>query len=100
MKRGDLILLVLFASCQPTFESGKTLCSDKQECPSGFVCGYDGTNYVCFDNKLAGCEKGYFYCPGSGTCKTSLTACSTTPGGSGGSVRFERMRPNDREHCL
>lgn len=86
MKRGDLIL-VLFVSCQPTFQDGKTLCSDKLECPSGFVCGNNGTNYVCFDNKIAGCPSGYFYCADSGTCTTSLATCSTTStGGSSGST--------------
>ena len=85
MKRGDLVLLVLLVSCQPNFQNGKTLCSDKQECPSGFVCGNDGTDNFCFDNKIAGCPSGYFYCASSGVCKVSLTQCSTTSTGSGGS---------------
>lgn len=84
MKRGDLILLVLFASCQPTFESGKTLCSDKQECPSGFVCGYDGTNYVCFTS-TGGSSGSTSTCSASqmpdagGTCNV-LPACGCPAG--------------------
>jgi hypothetical protein len=38
MKRGSLILLVLFVGCDAHFESGKTHCSNKGECPSGYVC--------------------------------------------------------------
>jgi hypothetical protein len=49
MKRGSLILLVAFLGCEPHFESGKTLCSDKGECPGGFVC----RNNYCFDNHSA-----------------------------------------------
>jgi hypothetical protein len=38
MKRGSLILLVFFVGCDAHFESGKTQCSDKGECPSGYTC--------------------------------------------------------------
>ena len=89
MKRNDLILLVLLVGCSPHFQSGKTQCSDQGECPSGFICLNDvndgtATGYLCFDN-IPGCAKGNFYCEGLGICKTSLAACSATPG-SGGSV--------------
>jgi hypothetical protein len=50
MKRGSLILLVLFVGCGPHFESGKTLCSDKGECPGGFFC----SNNVCVDSTTSG----------------------------------------------
>ena len=49
MKRGSLIILVAFLGCEPHFESGKTICSDKGECPGGFVC----RNNYCFDNHSA-----------------------------------------------
>jgi hypothetical protein len=55
-----LVHFIIFASvalagCQPTFISGKTQCSDKNECPSGFTCVDDGTTAIhyCFD-KLPG----------------------------------------------
>jgi hypothetical protein len=47
MKRGSLILLAIFLGCGPHFEDGKTLCSDKGECPGGFVC----INNLCYDNQ-------------------------------------------------
>jgi len=84
MKRGSFILLVLSVGCGPHFENGKTQCSDQRECPSGFVCGSNGTSYVCFDNSIVRCPSGYFYCAQSASCATSLAACSTPQGGSGG----------------
>jgi hypothetical protein len=42
MKPSSLIFLILFVSCSPNFQSGKTQCSDKGECPSGFVCSGNG----------------------------------------------------------
>ena len=86
MKRGAFILLVFFVGCEPHFQSGRTQCSDKGDCPSGFVCGRNGTSNVCFDNKLAGCPRGYVYCPQSTTCAMSFAACPAATGGSGGSA--------------
>lgn len=82
MKRGDIILLVLFVSCQPTFQSGKTLCSDKMECPSGFVCGSDGTNYVCFDNKIGGGGSGGSLGGSSGSTSTCPASKLPEAGGT------------------
>jgi hypothetical protein len=80
MKRPSLLLLVVVAGCQPHYSSGKTQCSDKNECPSGFVCGNDGTNSVntCFDRGTTTCsDTGTFYCPQTNTCWQSLVDCST-----------------------
>ena len=68
MKRGSLILLAIFVGCGPHFESGKTLCSDKGECPGGFFC----SNGVCVDNQTG---------PGSGG-----NGGNGANGGSGGSA--------------
>jgi hypothetical protein len=78
MKRW-LILLVA-ASCTPQYESGKTQCSDKRECPGGYSCSDDGTNAVhfCVENKKQGCpDNSVLYCSQSGTCWDKLGACST-----------------------
>jgi hypothetical protein len=87
MKRNDVILMVLFVGCSPHFQSGKTQCSDKLECPSGFVClnpvnNGNAAGWFCFDD-IAGCANGSFYCAELGICKTSLAACSVTPGSGG-----------------
>jgi hypothetical protein len=56
MKRGSLTILVLFVGCSPNFQSGKTLCSDKGECPSGYVCSYNGAGAprVCVNAPTSG----------------------------------------------
>jgi hypothetical protein len=82
MKYNRLLLLIVLAGCQPTYTSGKTECSDKKQCPSGFSCSDDGTNAVhyCIDNKnLPACAStnSTFYCSQSNTCWSQPGACST-----------------------
>ena len=71
MKRGSLILLFLFVGCGPHFESGKTLCSDKGECPGGFFC----SNKVCVDSTGSGGTGGIG--GSSGTPSTKGDACNS-----------------------
>ena len=42
-----LVLLLLLTGCSPKYTSGKTQCSDKYECPSGYLCVSSGTTSVC-----------------------------------------------------
>jgi hypothetical protein len=73
MKRISLILLVVCLGCEPHFESGKTLCSDKGECPDGFVC----RNNLCFDNQTTAGSGGTGGTGGStGSPSTKGDACS------------------------
>ena len=74
MKRGSLILLVLFVGCSPNFQSGKTQCSDKGECPSGFICSDNG----------AGAPRVCVNAPTSGTGGSGGGGTSGHGGSSGG----------------
>jgi len=47
MKSNRALVLLLLAACSPKFTSGKTECSDKNECPSGYSCVVAGTTSVC-----------------------------------------------------
>lgn len=78
MKRTVSVLLLLLLGCGPSYESGKTECSDKLECPSGFVCGraQTGGTPVCYDQSAIGCQDGQFYCAGLGQCVSSMSKCS------------------------
>lgn len=78
-----IVATIAAAGCTPNYESGKTQCSAKKECPSGFSCsdnGSSGTLY-CVDNKKirpGGCPSGStFYCSQSDTCWAKPGACST-----------------------
>jgi hypothetical protein len=80
-----LVVFVVFglAGCQPTYISGKTQCSDKKECPSGFTCFDDGTTAIhyCFDNLPgAGGIKG----AGGSMVTGGSKDAGVLPGGSGG----------------
>jgi hypothetical protein len=86
MKRHGIVILlaaaVAGAGCSPNFISGKTQCSDKKECPSGFSCSDNGTSgiHYCVDNKEIGCSSGStFYCSQTKppTCWPRPGACST-----------------------
>jgi hypothetical protein len=81
MKYNRLFILIAIAGCQPDYTSGKTECSDKKECPSGFSCSDDGTSskHYCVDNKkLLSCTSdSKFYCSQSDTCWPQPGACST-----------------------
>ncbi len=82
MKNHRLLVLIVIAGCGPNYTSGKTQCSDKKECPSGYSCSDDGTNAIhyCIDNKnLPACAStnSTFYCSQSNTCWPQPGACST-----------------------
>ncbi len=80
MKYDRLFVFVVLAGCGPNYTSGKTQCSDKKECPSGYSCSDDGTNatHYCVDNETLSCGSGSgFYCSQSDTCWAQPGACST-----------------------
>ena len=87
MKRHGIPVLIAatiaVTGCAPNYESGKTECSAKKECPSGFSCSDNGTSGTlhCVDNKTirpGGCPSGStFYCSQSDTCWAKPGACST-----------------------
>jgi hypothetical protein len=84
MKRHGIPILIAaaaaIAGCSPSYESGKTQCSTKKECPSGFSCSDNGTTgpLYCVDNKKLGCPStSTFYCSQSNTCWAKPGACST-----------------------
>jgi hypothetical protein len=80
MKRHGWLILLAFAACTPQYQSGKTQCSDKRECPGGYSCSDDGTNAVhyCVENKKLGCaDTTTFYCSQSSTCWAKPGACGT-----------------------
>src|SRR5512141_2016408 len=80
MKRYALAVLIVGTACSAKFESGKTECSDKKECPSGYSCSDDGTNrtHFCFDNQVLSCpDNATFFCSQTQTCWTSPGACAT-----------------------
>jgi hypothetical protein len=88
MRRASLMLLWVLVGCEPHFESGKTQCSDRNECPSGFVCGNagTGTRRFCFDRKIVGCMENAFYCALTNTCVSSSADCQTSVSGPGGNA--------------
>jgi hypothetical protein len=80
MKYNRLLVLIAIAGCQPKYTSGKTECSDKKECPSGYSCSDDGTSskHYCIDNTKLSCPSdSRFYCSQSNTCWSQPGACST-----------------------
>jgi hypothetical protein len=83
MPYNRLLVLIVLAGCQPTYTSGKTQCSDKKECPSGFSCYDDGTNSIhyCFDTKqVVNKDAGALGTGGAGGVKTTVVGS----GGNGG----------------
>ena len=79
MKRFAVLIVIAMASCGPNYESGKTQCSDKGECPSGYYCGVSGTTKVCFSKKN---DSGVVGVGGAG----GTGGTQTTNAGSGGST--------------
>lgn len=106
MIRYGLLVLVVLAGCGPKYVSGSTECSDKGACPSGYLCGSngsatrvcfqscsnggacdsgficanDGINSfdVCIDSSKVSCQSGYtYFCKSSATCWATAIACST-----------------------
>ena len=77
MNRLAVPIVIAVASCGPNFESGKTQCSDKNECPSGYHCvtSNAGATKLCFSNQG---DSGVIGHGGAGGVKTTMT-------GSGGS---------------
>ena len=80
MKRGDLIFVVLLLGCSPHFESGKTQCSDKGECPSGFICLNNGASNLCYDSNTPP------FTGGAGGRAGTGGVVATTTGGQGGGM--------------
>jgi hypothetical protein len=78
MKPANLMLLILCVGCSPNFESGKTECSDKGECPSGFICLNNGTSNLCYDSNTPP------FTGGSGGRGGSGGVVAATTGGQGG----------------
>jgi hypothetical protein len=75
MKRGCVLLLAL-VGCGPNFESGKTECSDKLECPSGYTCGseHKGSTPVCYSE--TNCVRGTpFFCKWANLCASGPAQC-------------------------
>jgi hypothetical protein len=82
MKRYGLLIVIAIAGCVPHYTSGKTQCSDKNECPSGYVCGNDGKSAanLCFDNGKLACDLSggtAFYCVATDSCWSVVVACNT-----------------------
>jgi hypothetical protein len=80
MQYNRLFVLIAIAGCGPNYTSGKTQCSDKKECPSGYSCSDDGTTgtHYCVDNDKLQCPSNSgFYCSQSKTCWLKAAACST-----------------------
>ena len=69
MKLFAALMVVAITGCSPVYESGKTKCSDKKECPSGFSCLASG---YCVDSS------------GSGGGSVGSGGKAGTSGGSGG----------------
>jgi hypothetical protein len=89
MKRYLLVMWVGLAGCAPKYSDGKTQCSDKLECPSGYSCSDDGSGatHYCFENKSIGCpDTSILYCSQSGTCQASRVVCPGAVGGGSGGV--------------
>lgn len=86
MKRGCVLLLALLG-CGPNFESGKTQCSDKLECPDGYTCGSEqkGGTPVCYSQTNCGANTPFF-CKWANVCAVGPAQCpgSTGVGGAGG----------------
>ena len=103
MKRGTLILLVLFAACQPHFKSGTTLCSDKGECPDGYLCSDDGQGsaFTCITRPSVCADTAGFYCAASGTCWASVAACTTVTncGTATAPVNYICSKPGTHPDC-
>jgi hypothetical protein len=106
MNRFGLLICFVLVGCAPKYLSGSTECSTKNECPSGYFCGSNGTSTrVCFQSCSASrpCEGGFvcgndgintldvcmdrsetdcistetYYCKQADMCWSSAIACST-----------------------
>ena len=82
-----VVLAGVLAGCEPNYTSGKTQCSDKKECPSGFTCLDDGTASIhyCVDDKLLTSpgtggrrDAGLGGAGGTGGSKDASTLCGTS----------------------
>ena len=74
MKRGSLIFLVFFVGCDASFQSGKTQCSDKGECPSGYLCN---AAFLCIAVSGVGGSGG------GASGATGVAGATGSPGGIG-----------------
>jgi hypothetical protein len=89
MKRFAVVIVIAIAGCGPHYESGKTQCSDKNECPSGYYCSASAasTTGICFSKNIdsgVGGAVGAFQLDG-GVGKGGTGGVKTTITGSGGS---------------
>jgi hypothetical protein len=80
MTKAALVVTVVFClTCSPSYEDGKTRCSDQGACPSGYVCSVSNSDPlpVCVTKPSSCSSKSTFYCRSSQTCWNSEVACST-----------------------
>ena len=82
MKRSFVLLLALLG-CGPNFESGKTQCSDKLECPGGYTCGSEqkGGTPLCYSQTNCGGKA--FFCKWANVCAAGPAQCPDSSGGGG-----------------
>jgi hypothetical protein len=83
MKLFAALMVVAIVGCSPVYESGKTKCSDKKECPSGFTCLASG---YCVDNSGGSGSGGNSGTSGgSGGTSGGISGSGGTSGGISGS---------------
>lgn len=89
--RTMVVLAATLCGCGPNYQAGKTECSDKYDCPSGYACSsvQKGATPVCYRVDSPPCDKANpFYCSWAQPpiCAPSPAQCpdAVATGGSGG----------------